>query len=263
VPGTRTFYDYELTSAVSMSLGSNGQLAEVTSHSHASESYRWVRHVTGVESGEISEAEVSFERWRRDKDEASDASLEGKTVTLVRDKGKLAAKLDDPDGVSGEARTWLDGELFRCGGRLGSTEFVEDLLLVREPAAVTTGCEWSRDPKALALGLLRTTDLDSERSSVKGKLEAVHVVRGVHYGRVEAQAVLQVRKLDMDELRFEDGGLVLVAWRYEGSLEPARREDAERSLTVTFEGHKKLPGDMDTRTRSERTETLKCGPAKK
>lgn len=263
VAGTRTFYDYSSSEAVQMALGSKGSMTQITSRTAVTASYRWTRHVLFVESGEINEAAAKIERWRRESWGEKDTSLEGKSIALARKAGKLEATIEDPEGVSAAAREWLEGEVFRRGGRPTDSEFVEDLLLVREPALVTTGCAWTRDPKAVALGLLRTTDLDLQRSSVEGKLEDVHLVRGVRYGKASVKAVLQVRKLDMSEMRFEDGALVELAWTYEGSLELARREEGERTLTWTIEGRSKYGSSLEAQTRSERTETVKCGPARK
>jgi len=264
VAGTRTFYDYELTASYITAIGQKGQLADVSSQSLTSSSYRWIRHVLGVESGAMSEAEVKFERWRTADWSAVDSSLEGKSGSLSRARnGPIETKLDDPDGVSEAARTWLTGELFRNSGRLGWAEYVEDLLVVREPAAVTTGCEWTRDPKMVALGMLQTTDVDPQRSSVTGKLEDVHLDRGVHYGTAEVKAVIQVRKLDEREYRYTDGTLMTITWRFSGSLEPGRREDAERSLSISYEDRTSFGGALEAVKRRETTETLKCGPARK
>jgi len=263
VVGNRTFYDYEVGSRTNMVLTTKGDSALVTSRSEAAGSFRWVRHVVGVESGEISEANVSVERWRLNRKGVLDASLEGKTVALRRKGSKLQATIEDGDGVTAQGREWLDGELFRGSGRLASTEYVEDLLLIREPAAVTTGCEWTRDPRALALGMLGTTDVDVARSSVTGRLTDVRLERGVHYGRASVDAALQMRKLDMSEMRFEDGALVEIEWRYEGSLERTRRDDGAWSLTVRTMGHSRMGESLDAEMRNERTETLKCGPVRK
>jgi hypothetical protein len=259
VPGTRTFYDYELTGSFHTAFGKKDSFADVSSLSETRSSYRWVRRVIGVESGAVSDAEVAFERWRQ----GDDATLESKSATLARKGGKLVAKLDDPEGVSIEAQKWLEGEVFKGSGRTARTEYVEDLLLPREPAEVTTGCTWTRDPKAVALGLLQSTDLDPQRSSVAGTLEEVHVNRGVHYGKAAVKAVLQMRKLDQSEYRYTDGALVTITWTYEGSLEPSRREDSARELVECYEGKVKLGSTLEALTRSERTETLKCGPARK
>jgi hypothetical protein len=262
-PGARTFFDYEVTNAFEMTFVSQTGATAVTSHSAARESYRWVRSVVGVESGQISEAQVQVERWKLDKAGVPDETLEGKTITLKKSGSKLEATIADDDGVSGDARDWLKGEVFRCSGRLASTEGIEDLLVVREAAMVTTGCDWTRDPKAVALGILQTTDVDPQRSSVAGHMGDVHLVRGVHYGKASVDAVLQVRKLDMHEIRYEDGALVEIAWRYEGSLERARRDEGSWSLTFRTTGRRKLGESLDAEMRNERTETLRCGPAKK
>ena len=269
VPGTRTFYDYEVTGSYRTAIGEKGDLADVASHSETRSSYRWVRRVIGVESGAISDAEVAIERWRQ----GADSSLEGKNATLARKGGKLEAKLDDPEGASVDAQKWLEGEVFKTSGHVARTEYVEDLILPREPAAVTTGCTWTRDPKVVALGLLQSTDLDPQRSSVTGALEDVHVNRGVHYGKASVKAVLQMRKLDQAEYRYTDGALITISWTYEGSLEPSRREDSSRAFVECYEGKVKFTGErgaepresrgLEALTRSERTETLRCGPARK
>ncbi len=264
VAGGRSFYDYEVTSVSQMTLGTaKAESVALSSHTITSESYRWVRHLKSVESGELSEADVKIERWLHLDEGTEDKSLEGKHVTLRKVGPKLKPSLEDDEGVTPKALGWLEGELFRRGGRLAANEAVEELLLPREPAAVTTGTEWTRDPKAVALGFLGTTDVDLQRSHVKGTLWDLRVERGVRYGKARVEAVLQIRKLDMEQLRYEDGVKVELGWTFEGSLEPSRREDATRALRVAFAGRRKLGESLHAETRTERTETLKCGPARK
>lgn len=208
------------------------------------EKIRLIHAVASVSSKGITEDKITVERWMRAWDKDSDDSLEGSTLTV---KGEGAFRTWAAEGekpVTRAANTWVQQHIVKDGKRDPALDELDwDFILPREPLA--DGSTWTIDPATFAREVMGPqVAIDAKKSQGSGKLTAVKLDNGVHFGHVEVSVSLALETLGSSKVTWKKGGVQEFRYVLDLSLEPRRRDVVAGLITMELlgEGSVEPPG---------------------
>jgi len=192
--------------------------------------FRYIEEILEVDGdGKATKAKLTMEKWSKKTtgtEAKEDKSLEGKTVMLSREGDKTNSEIKEADGVSDDAKAWVNSELSLTkafAGAMGSGDDKEMEMLLPEGPIAPDG-EWKIDAQKVATKLFGDDmKIDTDKSSAGGKLTECRMDKaGYPRGKWVVELKLQLKTIPNTQAAWTEGGAFVIRIEYEGSLENNR-----------------------------------------